>query len=329
VRGLNTVWEISWPPASWAINSNGGSRNPGNGRRMTEEPSMNEADGIAPPAPAGLSSGQLLKAERERAGLHIVALAAALKVPVRKLEALEADRWSELTDATFARALASSVARHLKIDAAPVLRGLPQPAPTAIGIPDGLGRASVPGTSARLGWSMPPVAWGVAGLLVAAALLYAIPGPLTLPWTTDAALLTSTAEDPANNASDASTPVAVPGFSETENSTPSREPVVSVGQDATTSATRPIATDASLSPTAPPPLLALNAVADTWIEVIDSRGVLRVQRVLRSGEALQFSDAPKFQVVLGNAAGAQVVVRGTNLDLGPYTRNNVARFDAQ
>lgn len=290
---------------------------------------MSEADGMSPPAPAGLSSGQLLKAERERVGLHIVALAAALKVPVRKLEALEADRWSELTDATFARALASSVARHLKIDAAPVLRGLPQPTPTAIGIPHGLGRASVPGPSARWAWPIPPAAWGVVALLVAAAVLYAVPGPLTMPWTAETATETSATSGNVSDASELSTPGAVQASSEPEPPLPSQESVVPVAQGAALAPTLPAVAEPPATSTAAVPLLALKAVADTWVEVIDSRGVLRVQRVLRSGEALQFSDAPKFQVVLGNAAGAQVVVRGTALELAPYTRNNVARFDAQ
>ena len=73
----------------------------------------------------GVSRPVLLRAAREAAGLHIAALAAALKVPVRKLEALEAGRYEELPDLTFARALASSACRHLKIDPAPVLEQIP------------------------------------------------------------------------------------------------------------------------------------------------------------------------------------------------------------
>src|SRR5205085_11482376 len=55
----------------------------------------------------------------------IAALAAAIKVSPRKLDALENDRWSELPDATFTRALAQTVCRTLKIDAKPVLDLLP------------------------------------------------------------------------------------------------------------------------------------------------------------------------------------------------------------
>ena len=74
---------------------------------------------------AAESSPLLLKQAREAAGLHVAALAAALKVPVRKLEDLEAGRFDRLPDMTFARALASSACRHLKIDPAPVLAQLP------------------------------------------------------------------------------------------------------------------------------------------------------------------------------------------------------------
>ncbi len=71
-------------------------------------------------------AGELLKQAREAAGLHIAALAVLLKVPVKKLEALEADRLDSLPDAVFIRALASSVCRTLKIDSGPVLARLPQ-----------------------------------------------------------------------------------------------------------------------------------------------------------------------------------------------------------
>ena len=88
------------------------------------EPSVPAAP-VAPPDPS-LSAGDLMRRGREAAGLHIAALAVSLKVPVRKLEALESGRHDELTDAVFVRALAASVCRTLKIDAQPVLDRLPQ-----------------------------------------------------------------------------------------------------------------------------------------------------------------------------------------------------------
>ena len=79
----------------------------------------------APPPARAASAGRLLREARERQGLHIAALAAAIKVTPKKLELLEADRFDALPDATFTRALAQTVCRALKIDSTPVLALLP------------------------------------------------------------------------------------------------------------------------------------------------------------------------------------------------------------
>ena len=80
----------------------------------------------AAPAVGQTTAGALLRQAREAAGVDLATLAAALKVSVKKLEALEADRLDQLHDAVFLRGLASSVCRALKTDPAPVLGLLPQ-----------------------------------------------------------------------------------------------------------------------------------------------------------------------------------------------------------
>ena len=60
----------------------------------------------------GLTAGAMLRAAREKRGLHIAALATSIKVSPRKLEALEADRYAELPDLTFTRALRKRSAAH-------------------------------------------------------------------------------------------------------------------------------------------------------------------------------------------------------------------------
>ena len=149
---------------------------------------MSDAGASAPPAVTGstvqgapLTAGAMLRNAREAAGLHIGALAVALKVPVRKLEALESDRLDLLPDVVFARALAASVCRTLKVDVGAVLDLLPgQVAPRLQ--PDVHARRALfdsPGS----GWRLPlasrlsrPVV-AAAGLLLAAALaLLFVPG---------------------------------------------------------------------------------------------------------------------------------------------------------
>lgn len=81
------------------------------------------------PAQAVRSAGALLREARLERGLELVELAAQLKVSPRKLEALEADRHEDLQGPIFVRALVQSVCRVMRVDAAPILAGLPQAQP--------------------------------------------------------------------------------------------------------------------------------------------------------------------------------------------------------
>ena len=83
---------------------------------------MSETSTVNP----ALSAGQLLRLAREQQGMHIAMLAAHIKVPVKKVQALESDQLEEFASPVFARSMASSVCRVLKVDAAPVLALLPQ-----------------------------------------------------------------------------------------------------------------------------------------------------------------------------------------------------------
>lgn len=71
------------------------------------------------------SAGAILRAAREKSGLHLAVLSVNLKVSIKQLEALEGDRYEKLLEPVFARALASKVCRILKIDAVPVLALMP------------------------------------------------------------------------------------------------------------------------------------------------------------------------------------------------------------
>jgi cytoskeleton protein RodZ len=81
-----------------------------------------------PPAPQ--TAGSLLRQARETAGMHVSTLADVLKVPVAKLQALEADDWQTLPDAVFTRSLALSICKALQVDATPVMALLPKSAAT-------------------------------------------------------------------------------------------------------------------------------------------------------------------------------------------------------
>ena len=93
--------------------------------------SENAVENTAAAAPAASSpvppvtAGALLKAARQAAGVHMAVLSVNLKVPVRQLEALEANHFPAGQSPVFARALVCSVCRQLRTDPAPILALMP------------------------------------------------------------------------------------------------------------------------------------------------------------------------------------------------------------
>ena len=100
---------------------------------------------------------------------------------MRKLEALEEDRYDQLPDAVFVRALASSVCRTLKIDPQPVLRAPAADRPRRAWCSDSEGINApfrAPGDGAAADMGRPAVAAGVLAvfaLLLGALVLVLLP----------------------------------------------------------------------------------------------------------------------------------------------------------
>jgi cytoskeleton protein RodZ len=279
-----------------------------------------ERDGAA-------TAGGLLKAARERQGMHVAVLAASLKVPPRKLELLEANRYDELPDPTFVRSLAMSMCRALKIDAEPVLARLPQSAATVLVPSRGLDTPfRERGREARRVLGLPALA---ALLLVGGALaLYFWPagglqqvGGGLLP----AASAVLQAPEPASAVPPAPM-VAAPASAVAVPEAAASAPVAPASAAPAVVETVFDAPAASASaPTAA--LLVLRASAESWIEVRDARGELLLSRTLAAGEAAGLDGNPPLRLVIGNATATEVLFRGQPVSLGAPARDNVARLE--
>lgn len=311
---------------------------------------MNEvyANEGAAPAGEGASRPVLLRAAREAAGLHIAALAAALKVPVKKLEALEAGRYGELPDLTFARALASSACRHLKVDPAPILEQIPQG-----GIPElGGSRHAInapfqpahdPAPINPLSWLSRPALLAAIVLLLGALVIVFLPRmeeSAQEPAKAEAGQVATPLEQPAEPVAavepePAQEPVAsaVPAAPAAGGATPPAPvaPVSASPAPATAVTAGPPAAPAAATPAAPASgsLLTIAATGESWVEVVNGSGSVVIQRVLQAGDVVDFSSAPPYTVVLGRAEAAQVTVRGKPFDVTRIARNNVARFEVK
>jgi cytoskeleton protein RodZ len=300
---------------------------------------MTEAQSAAA-GTSGSSAGALLRAARERQGLHIAALAAAIKIPQRKLEALEADRFDELPDATFTRALAMTVCRALKIDAAPVLAQLPR-----VG---GNGMAAVAGGlnapfRDRPGRADPadfsparhPLSWAALAVLVAAAAVLLLPSEWWESlWPGGAASQPPAAMAPASAAVAPASAAASPAAASPAAS------AASAGLAAVSDASAASAPAVEVVHSVPGAAAGASAVADsaggvavlrandaTWVEVVDAGGQVLVQRVLQPGESLGLNGTLPFRLKIGNAAATQLQFRGQGVDLVAFTRDNVARLE--
>jgi cytoskeleton protein RodZ len=297
---------------------------------MTEGHLMSESVGQAEealnPEPdvaaSAVEAGKLLRSAREASGLHVAALAVSLKVPVAKLEALENGHLDLLPDLTFARALAASVCRTLKIDPVPVLAHLPATGVSRLGSeapsintpyrPEGAG----PRLSFRANMLSPSV------LAVAALLVAAVAVAL---WPTSAELAPEPAAvlAPGAEATDIpAIPAPILGASEPV-ATAIAQPVEPKAQVLTASAV-------SVSAAAPAgESVVVTAQAESWVKVTDAKGVVGLGRTLKSGEAVEVAGSFPMAVVLGRVDAVQLQVRGQPFDMAALPKDRVARFEVK
>ena len=281
-------------------------------------------------ADAPVTAGALMRRAREASGLHIAALAVSLKVPVKNLEALESDRFENLPDAVFVRALAGSVCRALKLDPEPILQLLPSPSTPRPGhriehrrVIEGAiistNRPTFPSTLSR-----PAIVGGL--VLVLGAMLLVFLPPIDLFWSTTEAVegeLVSTPSLPVM-AIEPTPPVQV------INESGSGQGAAMVNSSVVVSG--PVSSLAEGGQTGTPPttgIVIFKPMADSWVEVTDAKGVVLLRRKLVAGETAGASGAMPLSVIVGRADATQVQIRGQSFDLAPVTRDNVARFEVK
>lgn len=308
---------------------------------MTEHTDASLADA------AGRSPGALLREARERRGMHIAALAAAIKVAPARLEALEDDDYSSMPDITFTRALAQAVCRALKVDPTPVLALMPESLHSRLErVDEGLKQPfrDRPGRLAEGGdfafWRYPVVWVALALLLAAAAFLWwpkAPAGPEPVPPGAEplasAPMASPTpaqpvaeAPQPASAVVGGALPVAsapVAGVPPSAASLPilaaaSTSPAPAVVQGSLPSASAP----ASLAMPVSGDAVVVRAVEDTWVQVTDGAGKVLAGRTFTAGESVPFTGPLPLKVRVGNVQGTVLSFRGKAIDLRAMTKDN-------
>lgn len=282
------------------------------------------------------SAGSLLRQARVAKGMHIATLAASIKVPQRKLELLEADQWDKLPDMAFARALAQTVCRCLKMDPTTIMGLLPSAQTHRI---EQLGEGLNAPFRERAGqeepsswsWARHPAVWGSALVLGATLAVYAIPAQWA-SWPSDWLSAEDRTEETTRSMSSNSDGTGAL-VTETMPATLLGAPIPDVIEPLPASSllSEPVPASASASSmgssdSANTPL-ELRVTSPSWIEVEDAKGKTLLARMVQPQESILLGGALPLRLKIGNASVTEVRFRGQPINLTPMTRDNVARID--
>ena len=265
------------------------------------------------------TAGSLLRAARERQGMHIAVLATTIKVSPRKLDALENDRFDELPDATFVRALALTVCRALKIDSQPVMSRLPASVSRMSTLEDvqvGLRapfphRGGRPETATSVGQRR--LVWAGVLLLVAALALLMAPSSFW-DW----------GRVPGAAAPAESTSLPVTAQTAASAAVPS---VPAASMPAATVETVHSAPVGGAELASPPQGAALSVSEPSWVEATDGAGQALLSRIVQPGESINLEGALPLRLTVGNVRATRLSFRGQPVDLAAASRDNVARVE--
>lgn len=300
-----------------------------------------------PETAPGQTAGQLLRQARLRSGVHLAVLSVHLKVPVKQLEALEADELDPTKGPVFYRGLAASVCRQLAIDPTPVLKLLPQ-------------LTSQLEPVKRLQWPAGSVSANFdrdqayrqkfpTGLLWLAAILLGLTAFFV--WMPSAAILKddffrqfSFFNEPAPEQVTQETLLQMPMNAPADNVLPTENRNLSgalTNSPNTDSAA--LATPMPASPVTPATQAAtvalpsssgmaqwtFTASAESWLELRNAKNAVIWSGVLNAGDSRQIESPLPVRVVVGRAQVVNATLRGQPFDLKPYMQANVARFEVK
>ena len=297
--------------------------------------------------------GGALRASREKLGLTTQVIASRLRLSAKQIEALEADNFAALPEATIVKGFIRNYAKQLKIDAGPLLDAynviVPEKAPQSFTLH--------PSANMKVtNYEKPNIAR--LALIALAAVLGIGTWLFYQHYVQKPNPVLPTAELVQPDVAEALPEVALPAAERSADETvtqltlPGTETSSATSPDAlATAVTPPVApatpTAAAIDvPTAPlaPQLpaqtdavqaestetglgmvkLELNASQETWVNVTDASGKEIYSKTLFAGNREVISGKPPLNLTVGNALGATLEVNGKAVDLAPHTRTNIA-----
>lgn len=305
-----------------------------------------------------ISAGVQLATLRQERGWTVEQVASQLNLAARQIQALEDDNYAALPGMVIVRGFIRSYSKVLRVDPAPILAAIKED--TATVVPSVLPPERSPLsasfsetkllTSGQRGVSPKTIIGG--SLLVAAALL-AYAGQHMGWWShgvsgsaakvEEKLAPIELAQEPVETVTEVPAPEEVveakpaeAKATETkpaEVSKPANEPAVAATPAAPTTA--PAVAKPAPVAAAPKPAalvdgknaLVISVREDSWVEIKGADNNILLSRLLKAGTAEAVPVTAPVSVVIGNAAGVDVTLRGAPVDVVSGNSSNVARLN--
>lgn len=298
----------------------------------------------APGAEVPPSPGGAIRAAREQVEMSLEELAAHTKLARTTLDALETDRFEDLSESVYVRGYYRKCAKVLDLDGEQLIAGYEARSSAMM--------TAVPPAKVLLAGSNPSEPRGTGRAVMAVLVVVAVvvgvlwwvqqdrpsadtppalvtppvsgrDGPVDAPIIRRPALVlesqlgngAGTAEDAevSTDETPATAPIAEPDTeTETQESPAPSE----------SSATAPVPSNTSEPDAAPSPTLVLRFKENSWVRVEDARGQSLASGLIASGSVRELRGVAPYTVFLGFAPGVDVSLDGQAVDMSPHTRSN-------
>lgn len=321
---------------------------------MSDQFDGEQASGVVETVVSVPGVGEQLRVAREARGIKAHEVAAALKLGVRQVQALEAGDWQSLPGHTFIRGFVRNYARLVQIDASPLmtqLDGVLEKPVSRLG-EDDPAAAALPQSGGAISRRDRAVVLTGAGVVLLAGIVYfLLPSDLSavrenLQGVLDSLSRKEPVAQVAAPAEQAAEPVFPPGATPQQVMNPQLQTqpgerqegaagVAPAPAEQAPAAPVPAEKPAIEKPAAEKPVVEKSGASEpirlvfekeSWVEVRD-----RDNKVVFSQRGAPGLDQPvggkgPFSLVLGYAPGVKLFWRGQSVDLAPHTRGDVARL---
>jgi cytoskeleton protein RodZ len=273
--------------------------------------------------------GDRLKSVRETRGLSLEDVSQTLKVSRKILEQIEANAWGELPGYTFARGIVRAYAKLVSVEAQPLLDELdsaPLLKRPLLELPMST-RAALPVPGQSRNRDKLAMLAGVLLVTLSVLVFFLVPEGWFNEQT--AGIAPAATEQNAGLQQQQATLLEPASARGTEMASGA---FVDKGTPLGVSVAIPLGLPAMEvaaplpTPAAEKPILILNFVEASWVEVKDKNGVMLLSENVSAGLERSLTGSGPFNLALGNADGVNVSYRGQRVDLKPHTRQKVARL---